>query len=198
MQRITREDIDRSGATTAAELLTFVSANLIGQNDARSIGNSQTPGLASANLRGLGSGSTLVLINGRRAANYAFDGGSVDLNSIPLAAIDRVEILKDGASAIYGADAMAGVINFILRKDFTGFSATAYTGDTEHGGRRHQQATMTAGHGNLATDRYNAFVTVDWQKDQSLAAISRPFQTPSIFRKKASTLSAETPFRQTS
>jgi iron complex outermembrane receptor protein len=175
VQRLTREDIDRSGATTAAELLTLVSANLIGQNDARSIGNGQTPGLASANLRGLGSGSTLVLIDGRRSANYAFDGGTVDLNSIPLAAIDRIEILKDGASAIYGADAMAGVINFILRKDFAGFSATAYIGDTQHGGGGHQQATMTAGHGNLATDRYNAFVTLDWQKDQSLAAIARPF-----------------------
>jgi iron complex outermembrane receptor protein len=177
VQRITREDIDRSGANTAAELLTFVSANLIGQNDARSIGNSQNPGLASANLRGLGSGSTLVLIDGRRSANYAFDGGAVDLNSIPLAAIDRIEILKDGASAIYGADAMAGVINFILRKDFTGFSGTAYTGDTEHGGGGHQQATMTVGHGSLSTDRYNAFVTLDWQKDQSLAAISRPFSS---------------------
>ncbi len=164
-----------AAATTVSELLTFVSANLIGQNDARSIGNSQTPGLASANLRGLGSGSTLVLIDGRRSANYAFDGGTVDLNSIPLAAIDRVEILKDGASAIYGADAMAGVINFILRKDFAGFSATAYMGYTEHGGGGHQQATMTVGHGNLGTDRYNAFVTLDWQKDQRLAAISRPF-----------------------
>lgn len=175
VQRFTREDIDRSGATTVTELLNNVSANLIGQNDALSIGNSQTPGLSSANLRGLGPGSTLVLINGRRAANYAFDGGSVDLNSIPLAAINRVEVLKDGASAIYGADAMAGVINFILRKDFTGFSATAYTGDTEHGGGGHQQATVSLGYGNLATDRYNAFVTVDWQKDQGLAASARPF-----------------------
>ena len=175
VQRITREDIDRSGVTTVTELLTTVSANLMGQNDALSIGNSTTPGLASANLRGLGSGSTLVLINGRRTANYAFDGSSVDLNSIPLAAIERIEVLKDGASAIYGADAMAGVINFILRKDFSGFSATAYTGDTEHGGGNHQQGTMTVGHGNLASDHYNAFLTVDWQKDQRLADIARPF-----------------------
>ena len=174
VQRITREDIERSGATTPAEVLNTVSANLTGQTDAISISNSN-PGLASANLRGLGGGSTLVLINGRRLANYAFDGGAVDLNSIPLAAIDRVEVLKDGASAIYGADAMAGVINFILRKDYAGFSATAYTGDTQHGGGKLQQATMTAGYGNLATDRFNAFVTVDWQKSDGLAASARPF-----------------------
>ncbi|HEY2862347.1 MAG TPA: TonB-dependent receptor [Casimicrobiaceae bacterium] len=175
VQVLTREDIDRSGAVTVSELLNNVSANLIGQNDALAIGNSTNPGVASANLRGLGGGSTLVLVDGRRLANYAFDGYSVDLNSIPLAAIDRVEILKDGASAIYGADAMAGVINFILRKDFTGFSATAYTGDTQHGGGGHQQATMTVGVGNLISDRYNAFVTVDWQKDQHLAASARSF-----------------------
>ena len=176
VQRITREDIERSGATTAAELLNNVSANLIGQNDALSIGGFfATPGLSSANLRGLGGGSTLVLVNGRRVANYAFDGGSVDLNSIPLAAIDHVEVLKDGASAIYGSDAMAGVINFILRKDFTGVSVTAYTSDTQHGGGNHQQATVTVGYGNLATDRFNAFVTVDWQKDQALHARSRAF-----------------------
>jgi iron complex outermembrane recepter protein len=175
VQRITREDIDRSGATTSAELLNNISANLIGQNDALSIGSFATPGLSSANLRGLGGGSTLVLVNGRRIANYAFDGGSVDLNSIPLAAIDHVEILKDGASAIYGSDAMAGVINFILRKNFTGVSVTAYGSDTEHGGGNHQQATMTLGYGNLATDRFNTFATVDWQKDQALHARSRPF-----------------------
>ena len=82
------------------------------------------PGLSSANLRGLGDGSTLVLLNGRRLANYAFDGEAVDLNSIPSAAIDRVEVLKDGASAIYGTDAIAGVINFILRKDYSGDEIT--------------------------------------------------------------------------
>lgn len=176
VQRITRDDIDRSGATTAAELLNTISANLRGQNDALSTGGFfAVPGLASANLRGLGSGSTLVLINGRRAANYAFDGGTVDLNSIPLAAVDRIEVLKDGASAIYGADAMAGVINFILRKDFIGVSVTGYTGDTQDGGGNHQQATVTAGYGDLATDHFNAFVTIDWQKDQGLAASARPY-----------------------
>jgi len=142
IQRIGRDDIDRSGATTAAELLNTVSANLRGQNDATSNGGFfAVPGLASANLRGLGSGSTLVLINGRRTANYAFDGGTVDLNSIPLAAVDRVEILKDGASAIYGADAIAGVINFIMRKDYAGIAVSGYSADTQHGGGNHRNAS---------------------------------------------------------
>ena len=80
-----------------------------------------------------------MLLNGRRLANYAFEGSTVDLNSIPLAAIDRVEVLKDGASAIYGSDAIAGVINFILRRDFVGAELTAYGALTQQR-RRKQRA----------------------------------------------------------
>ena len=80
-------------------------------------------GYAAASLRGLGAQRTLVLLNGRRLANTAFSGAAVDINSIPLSAIERVEVLTDGASAIYGTDAIAGVINFILRKDFSGVEA---------------------------------------------------------------------------
>ena len=77
-----------------------------------------------------------MLINGRRisAGGIITDSTTVDVNSIPLAAIERVEVLKDGASAIYGSDAIAGVINFILRQDYTGAEATVYYGDSEHGG----------------------------------------------------------------
>jgi iron complex outermembrane receptor protein len=133
VQIITREDIERSGAINAASLLSQVSANLIGRTDVIFVGNPQS-GLSSANLRSLGEGSTLVLLNGRRAANYAANGGTVSLNFIPVSAIERIEILKDGASAIYGADAMAGVINFILRKDFCGVQLSAYGAATQHGG----------------------------------------------------------------
>lgn len=75
-------------------------------------------GASTANLRQQGSGSTLVLLNGRRTATHGLKGRSVDLNSIPFSAIERVEILRDGASAVYGTDAIGGVINFILKKDF--------------------------------------------------------------------------------
>ena len=93
-------------------------------------------GTSNANLRGLGPNSTLVLLNGRRLANFASPGddAGVDLNSIPSGAIQRVEVLKDGASAIYGTDAIGGVINFILRKDFSGLEAQAFTDVTEAGG----------------------------------------------------------------
>ena len=175
VQTITREEIERLGVTTAAQLLERVPANVNGLNDALSIGNGGNPGLASANLRGLGSGSTLVLLNGRRLANYAFDGSTVDLNSIPLAAINRVEILKDGASAIYGSDALAGVINFILRKDYVGAEITGYGALTQEGGGNSGQLIASFGVGDLQRDRYNVFVSASYQKDEALKAIDRDF-----------------------
>jgi iron complex outermembrane receptor protein len=178
VQVLTRGDIQRTGATTALELMGKVSANILGANDQLAVVN-RASGLASANLRGIGDGSTLVLLNGRRAANYAFDGGTVDLNTIPLAAIERVEILKDGASAIYGADAIAGVVNFILRKDFHGIELTGYGAWTEHGGADSRLATATFGFGDLARDRFNAFATVSYQKEDALRASERPFSRTS-------------------
>jgi len=182
VQIITREDIERSGSTSVAELMSKVSANVGGFNDQLSIGNQiqafPRPGLSSVNLRGIGDGSTLVLVNGRRVANYAFDGGAVDVNSIPLAAIDRVEILKDGASAIYGTDAIAGVVNFILRKDFRGIEVSGYGGWTEQGGGNQYQATVSAGYGDITTDRFNVFVSLNYQKDEILRAADREFAHP--------------------
>ncbi len=97
------------------------------------------------------------------------------MNSIPLSAVDRIEILKDGASAIYGADAIAGVVNFILRKDFQGVEITGYGSWTQHGGGDQQQAVITAGYGDLTKDRFNVFVTASYQKDDALLAAARPF-----------------------
>ena len=175
VQVITREDIERSGSTTVAELVAKVSANVQGFNDQTSVGNLDMPGLSSVNLRGLGEGYTLVLLNGRRVANYAFNGSAVDVNSIPLAAVDRVEILKDGASAIYGTDAIAGVVNFILRKDYTGVELTGIGSRTQHGGGNQWQTTATAGTGDLTRDKYNLFITATYQKDDALDAAQRPF-----------------------
>ena len=138
MQTIRREDIEKSGVTTAAELLAKVSASAAALTDGASFsdnGGTQR-GFNGANLRGIGVSSTLILLNGRRLANFASPGSSsgVDLNSIPAAAIARVEVLKDGASAIYGADAIGGVINFITRNDYRGAEISAYYGNTQHGG----------------------------------------------------------------
>ena len=174
VQVLTREDIERSGSTTVAELMSRVSANIVAQTDATSIG-SGVPGLSNINLRGIGTGDTLVLLNGRRVANYAFDGSAVDVNAIPLAAIERVEILKDGASAIYGADAVAGVVNFVLRRSFTGLELSGFGSWPQDRGGRQLQGTATAGIGDLAKDGYNAFATATRQQDDPLYAIDRPF-----------------------
>ncbi|MGE5103286.1 MAG: TonB-dependent receptor [Betaproteobacteria bacterium] len=185
IQVLTREDIERSGASTVAELMSTLPANILAFNDRLSAGNQiepfPRPGLSSINLRGIGAGSTLVLVNGRRVANYAFDGGAVDVNSIPLSAVDRVEILKDGASAIYGTDAIAGVVNFILRNDFQGAQASASGNWTQHGGGDQWQTVATVGHGDLARDRFNAFASATYTKDFALRAADRPF-TRSGFR----------------
>ena len=175
VQVIDREEILRGNWTTASELMAHISANIEPMNVQRSILNATNPGLESANLRGLGGGNTLVLLNGRRLSNYAFLSDSANLNVIPMSAIERVEILKDGASSIYGTDAVAGVINFITRKDFTGVEATAQSALTERAGGDHYQGNVTAGWGSLATDRVNAFASLDWQKDTALASRDRGF-----------------------
>jgi iron complex outermembrane receptor protein len=173
VQIITREEIERSGVTTVEQLLERVPANVNAVNAAQTIGSGDQPGLAAANLRGLGPGSTLVLLNGRRLANYAFNGEAVDLNAIPLAAIDRVEVLRDGASAIYGTDAIGGVINFILRRDYRGFDATASFDATQHGGGNSGQASVTLGAGDPDRDGYNVFGVLSYQKQQVLHGSER-------------------------
>lgn len=183
VQVITRQDIERGGSATVAELMSKLSANLLSFNDQLSIGSQiafvglplPRPGQSTVNLRGIGDGSTLVLINGRRVANYAFDGGAVDLNSIPIFAIDRVEVLKDGASAIYGSDAMAGVVNLILRRDFSGAEVSTYGTATGHSGGNLYEATTSVGYGDLGKDRFNVFATLNYQKDEGLSAASRDF-----------------------
>ncbi|HET7729653.1 MAG TPA: TonB-dependent receptor [Usitatibacter sp.] len=173
---ITREQLEQQGITTAMEAVERLSSNssVGGINLSGSIGGTSV-GFAAASLRGLGSNRTLVLLNGRRLANTAFDGASVDINAIPLSAVERVEILSDGASAIYGTDAVAGVINFILRKDFTGVEASAYYGDSQHGGGTVKRYTATLGWGDLATRRFNAFASFDYNKVEAIAASQRHF-----------------------
>ncbi len=176
VQLITRADIEKSGATTAAELLSKVSANAAALTDGASFSDiAGQRGFNGANLRGIGVSSTLVLLNGRRLANFASPGGNagVDLNAIPSAAIERVEVLKDGASAIYGTDAIGGVINFITRRNYEGADVSAYYADTQHGGARKAMATVSGGTGNLATDRYNVMAVFDYQDTTSLRSSQR-------------------------
>jgi iron complex outermembrane receptor protein len=176
VQIITREDIEREGVQTAAQVVERLAANVsIGGLNLQGSEGGSNVGYASASLRGLGEQRTLVLLNGRRLANTAFSGEAVDLNAIPLSAIERVEVLTDGASAIYGTDAIAGVINFILRKDFRGVEVNAYYGDSEQGGGRQQRYNVTGGFGDLDRDRYNVYATLDYYKQNNIKASERSF-----------------------
>ncbi len=138
-------DIELSGAQTIGELLKFV-PSVSGNSLSTAISNGGN-GTATVTLRGLPASNTLVLINGRRVANDGLAGESVDLNSIPPAAVERIEILKDGGSAIYGSDAIAGVVNVIMKKDFYGVLAEAYVGTTERGDLNTQTQTLQYGTG---------------------------------------------------
>ena len=179
VQLIKREDIEKSGVTTAAELLRNISANTAPLSDGASItdGTSGQRGFNGANLRGIGVSSTLILLNGRRLANFASpgDNAGVDLNNIPAGAIQRVEVLKDGASAIYGTDAIGGVINFITRKDYTGVDLSVSAAATREGGAEKKTASISGGFGDLERDRFNVFGVLDAQKLGALRSGQRAF-----------------------
>jgi iron complex outermembrane receptor protein len=185
IQVIKAQDLVKLGITSAEQLLANISANGNGidglvTNQGSDFLNSAgkkgpNNGASGASLRGLGSEYTLVLLNGRRVATHALNGSSVDLNSIPLAAIDRVEILKDGASAIYGTDAIGGVINFILKRDYKGFEATAFGDVTEHGDGNIFRASLLGGFGDLATDRFNVMTSLTYDTNDRLRGKQRDF-----------------------
>jgi len=180
VQVITRADIDKAGVTTAAELIARLSAGANNLTDGGSVaygGFRDQMGFNAANLRGLGVSSTLVLLNGRRMANFASpgDAAGVDLNSIPAAAIQRVEILLDGASSLYGSDAIGGVINFITRKDFSGVDLNVLAGNTREGGANKRSGTVAGGFGDYGRDGFNVMAVLDMQKTSSLNASRRKF-----------------------
>ena len=181
IQIISREDIERAGITSAEQLVATISANGNGTDNLSSnvgvINNSpefrNNFGNASANLRGLGASSTLVLLNGRRVSTHGAKGNAVDLSTIPLAAVQRVEVLKDGASAIYGTDAIGGVINFIMRKDYKGVELTAFADSTQEGGGNVYRGNILAGWGDLGKDRYNIMANLTWDEQKLLKSEQR-------------------------
>jgi iron complex outermembrane receptor protein len=177
VQTLSREDIDRSGKASVAELLQTLAVDNQGSVPT-TFGNGFASGASGISLRGLGAASTLVLVNGRRVAPYglADDGQKVftDLNMIPLEAVERVEILKDGGSAIYGSDAIAGVVNIILKKDFKGTVAKVSYGSSRYGDGTEKRASITSGFGDLDKDKYNFLVNFEvakkgeiWNRDRA-------------------------------
>ena len=99
----------------------------------------------------------------------------MDLNSIPFAALDRVEVLRDGASAVYGTDAIGGVINFITRTDYTGLEASTFVDVTEDGGGNIYRANILGGWGDLDNDRWNVFGTLSYKENEILRGVDRDF-----------------------
>ena len=184
VQILRHEDIERTGAINAEELFHQISAaSSVGSTVAAQETGVQTGAISTISLRGLGSARTLVLINGLRSAVYGggsagASGSSVDISSIPIAAIERVEILKDGASAVYGSDAIAGVVNFILRSDFQGIDASATAGTpTDKGGGQQETVSLYAGKGDLLKDRYNAGLGINFDHYTPLMGSDRAFAT---------------------
>ena len=186
VQVVTREQIERSGAFSVTEVLKRTPSANAGSFDENAVA-SFTPGAGGVSLRGLGVGATLVLINGRRVAPFGFASGGqttfVDINQIPVDVVERIEILLDGASAIYGSDAIGGVINVILRKDFNGLQASGQFGRSTHGDANAKRGSLTYGKGSLASDGYNFFVNYSHIDQDPVKANQRELTQTSDFRR---------------
>ncbi|MES2106001.1 MAG: TonB-dependent receptor [Pseudomonadota bacterium] len=175
IQTITAQDIKNSGATTVLDLMraTVPGMGTGGYNDTPNQ-NGFSKGVATADLRNLGSTSTLILLNGRRMTPSAFanpnNGQSTlyDLNSIPVSALEKIEVLKDGASAVYGSDAIGGVINFITKRDYQGGEITGTAGANDDGRFGRQNVNGFVGFGDFNKDGYNVFFTADISKRQAV------------------------------
>ncbi|QBF81915.1 TonB-dependent receptor [Shewanella maritima] len=199
---ISSQDIKDSGASTISELMSQITQTRGGEgsfttSESGATSTSTPAGQAAASLRGLGPSSTLTLINGRRVAASSFASGTqnfVDVNSIPLAAIERIEVLATGASAIYGADAVAGVINYILKTDYQGAEVNLSYGNSFAGsdeGRYNLNAVwgteLLGGRLTLFGDYYdrNSFDAQDRDFTRNPALVSNysylPKNTPNIY-----------------
>lgn len=184
VQILRRADIEQTGATTTVELLQKLPAAQRSTAEAISVGGGGS-GFAGISLHGLGETRTLVLLNGRRIATF---GGQtligkqagVDLKTIPLAAIERVEILTDGASALYGADAIGGVVNIILRRNFSAGEVTGgFASPTAPGGDE-RSFSVVKGFGDLNADGYNFMLGFSHDQRKPIAAGSRSFAESAI------------------
>ncbi len=167
VQVITSVDMQQSGYTSTQDILHNLTAN--GQGTlSQSFSGAFASGAAGIALRGLNVGSTLVLIDGHRMAPFPIgDDGQrsfVDVSNIPFDAIERIEVLKDGASAVYGSDAIAGVVNIILKKSYQGASVTAEGGTSNHGDGTTYRVSGIYGLGDLDSDGHNFYVSAEYKK----------------------------------
>jgi iron complex outermembrane receptor protein len=178
VQVLSRSDIEKTGKQSIQEVLRGITADGQGSIPS-SFSNGFASGSAAVSLRGLGVNSTLVLVNGRRMTTYGLaDDGTrnfVDLNSLPLEAVERIEVLKDGASAIYGADAVGGVVNVILRSNYTGASIGGSYGQSSRSDGQTTRAFAVLGVGNIDTDKYNVFFSLEASQQKNIWSVDRGF-----------------------
>lgn len=178
---IQKAEIEQQGITSAEQLLMYLNIAGNGSDNLASNGGIVSEeqrgnnGVSGANLRGQGADATLVLLNGRRVATHGLKGRAVDLNAIPFAALDRVEVLRDGASALYGTDAIGGVINFITKSNFQGAQSSTFVDVTEAGGGNIYRTNLLMGAGDLDQQGWNAFATVSVKKNEVLRGTDRAF-----------------------
>lgn len=169
---IDRQSIEQSGAATVGEFLQRTPA-ISGAATNPQVNNGGGAGTATVDLRGLGVNRTLVLVDGRRwIGSNSNAGGAVDVNSIPVTMIERVEVLKDGASAIYGSDAIGGVVNFILRKNFDGLEASAYYGASSRGDAGSRKYSVTFGQ---TSDKGFLLLGASYDKEDPVSARNRAY-----------------------
>lgn len=188
VQVITAKELKASGKTSVSDVLRAISANS-GNSYNEQYTGSFSAGTSGLSLRGIGQQNTLILVNGRRVASYAtaqdLQQTFVDLNSLPMAAVQRIEVLKDGASSVYGSDAVAGVVNIILYKEFTGTDITAqWGGSTQGTGQHEKSAALQTGFGKLEEDGYSVVFSVDAQQRDKLQQSDVAWLRDADFRKQ--------------
>ena len=171
VQVITSTDLTQSGYTSVQQALNALSAN--GQGTlSQAFTGGFAGGASGVALRGLTVGETLTMVDGERMVEYPIpdddERGFVDTASIPMLAVDRIDILKDGASSEYGSDAIAGVVNVILKKTFTGAQFSAEAGTSSHGDGSTERLTGIAGIGDLASDGYNGWIAAEWRHQDEI------------------------------
>lgn len=185
--RLSATDLQRRGITTVSQALQTITANGSGNLPANFSGNGAfASGATAVSLRGLTSDSTLVLIDGQRASYYPLsDDGErnfVDLNSIPQSIVQSIDVQQDGGSATYGADAVAGVVNIITKKQIQGFDGGAEGGLTQHADGGHQRLYANYGYGDLNHDNFNVWINGEYQQDDLIKNEQRgsPFNSGNL------------------
>ncbi len=187
------EELRQQGITSVEGIVQLLTASQSSSGGSNSIG-SGTGGASFANLRGLGNSKTLILLNGRRMAAFAFGVDAVDLNSIPFAVIDRVEVLRDGASAIYGTDAITGVINFITKKTYNGGTLSLEAIRPMKDGGKESRGSIVLGFGDLEKDNINFWLSFDKQDKDRVRALDRTFSASGVIPSKGVSGSSGTTF----